>query len=92
MSLNKRQGLSFLVFLLNIISYASLVKSGLNMIFHSKAQLLFTVRLLGKIATLDWMLLTTEKRDVSSTKKLQFEDTTFDKFLMQIKINNGPKI
>ena len=87
MSLNKRQGLSFLVFLLNIISYASLVKSGLNMIFHSKAQLLFTVRLLGKIATLDWMLLTTEKRDVSSTKKLQF-----DKFLMQIKINNGPKI
>ena len=62
------------------------------MIFHWKAQLLFTVRLLRKIARLDWMLLTIEKRDVSSTKKLPFEDTTFDKFLMQIKINNGPKI
>ena len=83
MSLNERQGWSsFLVFLLNITSCACLVKSGLKIIFHWKAQLLITVRSLRKVAALDWMSLTTEKRDVSSAKSLQFEDTPFDKSLM----------
>ena len=43
MLLNERLGWSsFLVFLLNIISCASLVKSGLKIIFYWKAQLLTT--------------------------------------------------
>ena len=83
MSSKERQGWSsFLVFLLNITSCTCLVKSGLKIIFHWKAQLLITVRSLRKVAALDWMSLTTEKRDVSSAKCLQFEDTPFDKSLM----------
>ena len=71
MLLKERQGWSsFLVFLLNITSCACLVKSGLKIIFHWKAQLLITVRSLRKVAALDWMSLTTEKRDVSSAKSL----------------------
>ena len=57
-----------------------------------KSPITYTVRLLRKVAALDWMSLTTEKRDVSSAKSLQFEDTPFDKSLMQIRSNNGPKI
>ena len=83
MSLNERQGWSsFLVFLLNITSCACLVKSGLKIIFHWKAQLLITDRSLRKVAALDWMSLTTEKRDVLSAKRFQFEDTPSDKSLM----------
>ena len=82
-SLNKRQEWSsLLAFLRNISSCACLVKSGLKIIFHWKSQLLITVRSLSKVAVLDWMSLTTEKRDVSSAKSLQFEDTPFDKSLM----------
>ena len=69
MSLNERQGWSsFLIFLLNITSSACLVKTGLKIIFHWKAQLLIIDRSLRKVAALDWMSLTTEKRDVSSAK------------------------
>ena len=83
MSLNERQGWSsFLIFLLNITSCACFVKSGLKIIFHWKAQLLITARSLRKVAALDWMSLTTEKRDASLAKSLQFEDTPFDKSLM----------
>ena len=45
-----------------------------------------------KLAALDWMSLTTEKRDVSLAKSLQFGDTPFDKSLMLIRNNNGPKL
>ena len=54
----------------------------LKIIFHWKAQLLITDRSLRKVAALDWMSLTTEKRDVPSAKSLQFEDTPFDKSLI----------
>ena len=68
-SLNKRQEWSsFLVFLLNITSWACLVKSRLKIIFHWKAQLLITDRSLCKVAALDWMSLTTEKRDIIGKK------------------------
>ena len=78
--LNERQGWSsFWVFLLNITSSACLLKSGSKVIFHWKAQLLITVRSLRKVAALDWMSLFAEKRDESSEKILQFEDTPFDK-------------
>ena len=35
-----------------------------------------------KVLAFDWMSLTTEKSDVTSAKRLQFEDTPFDKSLM----------
>ena len=54
----------------------------LTIIFHWKAQLLITDRSLRKVAALDWMSLTTEKRDVLSAKRFQFEDTPSDKSLM----------
>ena len=38
-----------------------------------------------KVAALDWISLTTEKRDVSLTKSLQSEDTRFDKAIMVLK-------
>ena len=93
MSLNEREGSSsFLVFLLNITTCACLVKSGLKFNFHWKTQLLITVRPLCKVAALDWVLLTTTKRDVSSAKYLEFEDTLFNKSLMYFKNNNSLKI
>ena len=46
------------------------------------AQLLIIIMSLRKIAALDWMSLTTGKRDVSSAKSLQFEGTSSDKSLM----------
>ena len=83
MLLNERLGrINFLVFPLNITSCACLVKSGLKIIFHSKAQSLITVKSLRMAAVPNWMSLTTEKRDVSSAKSLQVEDTPFDKSLM----------
>ena len=67
MLLNERLGWSsFLVFLLNINSSTYSVKSGLIIVFHWKAQLLITVL----DAVNHW-----KKRDVSSTKSLQFEGT-----------------
>ena len=63
----------------------------MNIIYRWKSQLLTTVRLLRKVAALDWFSLTTEKRDVSSTKRFQFEDTPFNKSLIQIRNDNGPK-
>ena len=38
------------------------------------------------------MLFTTEKRDVSSAKSLQFQIRSFDKSFMEIRNNKGPKI
>ena len=63
MLLKERQGWSsFLVFLLNITSWACLVKSKLKLIPHWKAQLL--IKSLREVAVLDWVSLTTEKKDV----------------------------
>ena len=65
--LKERQGWSsFLVFLLNITSWACLVNSGLKIIFHWKAQLLFTVRSLRKVAALDWKL----KKEIYHRQKI----------------------
>ena len=73
---------NFIVFLLNITSYTCLVKSGLNAIFDWKSQLLITVRSLRKVAVVNLVSLTTEKRDLSSAKSLLFENFPFDKLLM----------
>ena len=81
--LNKRVGWSnFLIFLLNINSCACLLKSWLNIIFHWKAQLVIAFRFWLKVVALVWMLFTTEKRDVSSAKCLQFEERSLGKSFM----------
>ena len=38
------------------------------------------------------MFFTTEKRDVSSAKSLQFQIRSFDKSFMEIRNNKAPKI
>ena len=50
--------------------------------FPLKSPITYYHRSLRKVAVFDWMSLTTEKRDVSSAKRFQFEDTLFDKSLM----------
>ena len=45
-----------------------------------------------KVVALVCMLFTTEKRDVSSAKGLQFQIRSFDKSFMEIRNNRGPKI
>ena len=37
------------------------------------------------------MLFTTERRDVSSAKSLQFEERLLDKSFMKMRNNKGPK-
>ena len=92
MSLNERkEWSSFLVFLLNITTWACLVKSGLKINFHWKSQLHITLRTLRKVAALDGMSLTTEKRDASCEKRLEYGESPFDKSLMCFKDNNSPK-
>ena len=72
MLLNKRVGWSiFLIFLQNITSCAGLLKSGLKIIFHWKAQLVIRLRSWLKVVALVQMLFTTERRDLSSAKSLQ---------------------
>ena len=81
--LNKRAGWSnFLILLLNITDWACLLKSGSKIIFHWKARLVIAFRSWLNVVALDWMLFTTEKREVSSAKSLKFEERSFDKSFM----------
>ena len=88
--LNKRVGwinwfdklIDDLIFPLNVTSCVCLLKSGLKIIFHWKVQLVIAFRSWLKAVTLVWMLFTTEKRDVSSVKSLQFEEISLDKSFM----------
>ena len=81
--LTKRVGWrNFLIFLQNITSCACLLKSGLKIVFHWKAQLDIAFRSWLKVAALVWILFTTEKRDVSSAKSLQFEERSLGKSFM----------
>ena len=45
-----------------------------------------------KVVALVWMLFTSEKRDLSSVKGLEFEKRSFDKSFMWIGSNKGRKI
>ena len=81
--LNKRVGWSnTLIFLLNITPCACLLESGLKIIFHWKAQLAIAFRSWLKVVALVWMSFTTEKRNVSSAKSLQYEERLLDKSFM----------
>ena len=78
--LNKRVGWSnFFIFLQNITSCACscLLKSGLKIIFHWKAQLVIACSSWLEVVALTWMLFTTEKRNFASAKNLQFEERSF---------------
>ena len=65
-----------------MLNQPDLLKSGLEIIFYWKAQLVIAFRSWLKVVALVRMLFTTEKRDVSSTKSLQFEERSFDKSFM----------
>ena len=60
--------------------------------FHWKGQLVTAFRSWLKIVALVWMLFTTVKRDVSSTKSLQFDKRLLYKLFTLIRTNKGPKI
>ena len=45
-----------------------------------------------KVVALVWMLFTTEKREVSWAKSLQFEERSLGKSFMQIRNNKGSKM
>ena len=78
-------------FLLNIISWACVVRSRLNFILNWKANSLFFswswLRPFAKVS-ISW---TTEKKDGSSANNLDLLLMSFDKFLIYIKNNKVPK-
>ena len=81
--LNKRiRWSNVLIFILNITSCACLLISGLKIIFHWKAQLVIVFRSWHNVVELVRMLFTTEERDVSSAKSLQFEESSLGRSFM----------
>ena len=71
-----------LIFLLKMTSWACLLESGLNLIFHWKAQLLNFIKSLFKSFADEFILWMTEKREVSSANNLGFEVKPSDKSLI----------
>ena len=73
-------------------SWACLLGSGLNLIFHWKAQLLIFIKSLLRSFAVEFILWITEKREVASANNLGFEDKPSDKSLIWIRKNNAPRI
>ena len=81
-----------LVFLLKMTSWSCLVGSGLKLIFHWKAHLLFSFRsLLWFLAVLSGFL-TVENRDVESSNNLGLHLRLSDKSLKYIRNKSRPNI
>ena len=79
-------------FLKKITSWACLLRSRLKLIFHWQAHCFTLARSLLSsevIITESWI---TEKREVSSAKRLVLEDKPSAKSLTNIKNNNGPRM
>ena len=73
---------TFFNFLLNMISWACLLRSGLKVIFHWKAQsLIFFRSLFNSIADV-FISCTTENREVSSANSLALDDKQSGKSLI----------
>ena len=64
---------------MNSTSSAGLYKVGIKFIFHWKGQLLIEVEPLRRVLAHVSIWFTTEKREVSSAKRLQFEGSPLDK-------------
>ena len=65
---------TFFNFLLNMTSWACLLRSGLKVIFHWKAQSLIFFRLLFNSIADAFISCTTENREVSLANSLAFDD------------------
>ena len=79
-------------FRLKMTFCACFLGSGLKLIFHWNAHLVFFVKSLFSSRVevlLSWI---TENKDVLSAKSLVFEDNPSDKSLIYIKNNNGPSM
>ena len=73
---------AFFNFLLNMISWACLLRSGLKVVFHWKAQsLIFFWPMSNSIADVS-ISCTTENREVSSANSLALDDKTSGKSLI----------
>ena len=77
---------------MKITSWACLVGSELNLIFHWKPQLFIFIKSLFKSFTVEFVLWTTENREVSSANNLGFEVKPSGKSLIQIRKNNRPRV
>ena len=79
---NKGGCASFFNFLLNIISWACLLRSRLKVVFHRKTEsLIFFRSLLNSIADV-FISCTTKNREESSANNLAFDNKPFDKSFM----------
>ena len=72
----------FCYFLLKFNSWACFLGSGLNLIFHWKAQSLIFLKLLFRSYDAEFMFWTTENREVSSANTFVFGVKPPDKSLM----------
>ena len=81
---------SFFVLRLKMISWACLTGSGLQFIFHWRAQLCIISKSLFADVWLSWK---TQNKDVSSANNLALVKSPSERFiLIQIKNNNGPRM
>ena len=71
-----------LIFLLKITSWACFLGSGLNLIFHWKAQSLIFIKSLFRSFAVEFIFWTTENREVSSANNFGFEVKPSDKSLI----------
>ena len=86
-------GWIFLVaFLLKMTSWACFVGSGLKLIFHWKAHLFISFRLLLRLLAVLSGTLTVESRNVSSANNLGLHWRLLDKSLMYIRNKSGSNI
>ena len=80
---SKERCVAFFSFLVNIISWASLLRSGLKVILYWKTQsLIFFFRSLFNSIADGFILCTTENGEVSSAKSLAFDGKSSDKSLI----------
>ena len=79
-------------FLLKMVSRACFVGSELKLIFHWKAQLFISFRLLLRLLAVLSGSLTVGNRNVSSANNLRLHWRLSDKSLMYIRNKSGPNI
>ena len=79
-------------FLLNIISYACLLRSELKLVFHWKAQLFINFKSLLISPAKVLMSWTMENKEVSSANNLHWLLRPFGKSLTYIKNKRGPRM
>ena len=84
--------LTLLILLLKITFWACLLGSELKFIFHGKAQALILLKSLFKLVVVELIFWTTEKKKASSANNFGFQFKSYDKSLIKIRKNEGPRI